>query len=180
MDYSAILNALNNASLFELHRLSQAIYRQLEDPERINRVKRALSPGDEITYFESEENRLIAAVIVKLKRTRALVKNKHDGKLWNIPFHSINLEQQPVDLNTSQKLDRNSLKVGDQACFKDKNGVELFGEVVKLNPKTAGVLVGTTKWRVAYSYLSLIIDGELAPDKQLLEGQVLSREISRD
>ena len=35
MNYSKILEELNNASLFELYRLEQAIRRSLEDPVRI-------------------------------------------------------------------------------------------------------------------------------------------------
>ena len=93
MNYSQILEALNNASLFELYRLQQAIRRSLEDPARIRQIKDSLSVGQDIEYFEAEENRLIEASIVELKRTNALVKNRHDGKLWNIPFYFINLDR---------------------------------------------------------------------------------------
>ncbi|MCP4696516.1 MAG: hypothetical protein GY862_06675 [Gammaproteobacteria bacterium] len=173
MEYSKILNELNNASLFELYHLKRAIWLQLEDPKRINLVKKRLQPGQEISYFDSNENRLTDAVVIKLNRTRTLVKNKHDGKLWNVPFYQINIDDLGVDINavSKQKVDRNSLKVGDHVCFEDKNGVELFGEVIKLNPKTAGVLAGKTKWRVAYGFLSIVIDGELA-NNDLLEGEV--------
>jgi hypothetical protein len=116
---------------------------------------------DDIEYFDAEENRLIEARIVELKRTRALVKNHHDGALWNIPFYHINLHHADVDIcGLTGKLDRNSLKVGDKVAFKDRKGNELFGEVIKLNQKTAGVLVGTTRWKVGYRLLSPIIEGE--------------------
>lgn len=36
----------------------------------------------------------------------------------------------------------------------------MFGKVTKLNPQTAGVLVGNMKWRVAYSLLSPTISIE--------------------
>jgi hypothetical protein len=61
-------------------------------------------------------------------------------------------------------------------AFKDRNGHELFGEVIKLNQKTAGVLVGTTRWKVSYGLLSSIIEGELGRDTNLIEGQLLARE----
>ncbi len=90
-----------------------------------------------------------------------MVKNRHDGALWNIPFYHINLHHADVSISGSTgKLDRNSLKVGDKVAFKDRNGVERFGEVIKLNQKTAGVLVGTTRWKVSYRLLSSIIEGE--------------------
>jgi len=178
MNYSQILEALNNASLFELYRLEQAIRRSLEDPARIRQIKDSLRVGQDIEYFETEENRLIEASIVELKRTRALVKNRHDGKLWNIPFYFINLDHADVAIsNPTRKLDRNSLKIGDRVAFKDRKGNELFGEVIKLNPKTAGVLVGTTRWKVGYGLLSAIIEGELGREPNLIEGQLVEGQL---
>ena len=177
MNYSKILAELNSASLFELYRLEQAIGRSLEDPVRIREIKDSLTVGQDIEYFDAEENRLVEASIIELKRTRALVKNRHDGALWNIPFYHINLDHADVSISGSTgKLDRNSLKVGDKVAFKDRKGNELFGEVIKLNQKTAGVLVGTARWKVGYSLLSSIIEGELGSETNLIEGQLFARE----
>ena len=177
MNYSKILEELNNASLFELYRLEQAIRRSLEDPVRIGKIKDSLRVGQDIEYFDAEQNRLIEATIIELKRTRALVKNRHDGKLWDIPFYHINVDHADVSISGSTgKLDRNSLKVGDKVAFKDRKGNELFGEVIKLNQKTAGVLVGTTRWKVSYRLLSSIIEGERGSETNLIEGELLSRE----
>ena len=57
MNYSKILEELNNASLFELYRLKQAIRRSLEDPVRIRNIKESLKVGQDIEYFDAEENR---------------------------------------------------------------------------------------------------------------------------
>jgi len=178
MNYSQILEALNKASLFEFYRLQQAIRRSLEDPARIRQIKNSLRVGQDIEYFEAEENRLIEAKIVELKRTKVLVKNRHDGALWNIPFYFINLDRADVAIsNPTGKLDRNSLKIGDKVAFKDRKGNELFGEVIKLNPKTAGVLVGTTRWKVGYGLLSSIIDGELGSEPNVIEGQLIQGQL---
>jgi hypothetical protein len=177
MNYSKILEELNNASLFELYRLEQAIRRNLEDPVRIRKIKNSLKVGQDIEYFDAEENRLVEASIVELKKTRALVKNRHDGALWNIPFYHINLDHADISISGSTgKLDRNTLKVGDKVAFKDRKGNELFGEVIKLNQKTAGVLIGTTRWKVSYCLLSLIIEGKLGSETNAIEGQLLARE----
>lgn len=177
MNYSMILDALNDASLFELYRLEQAIRRSLEDPKRIRAIKDALRVGQDIEYFDGDGNRLVQARIVELKRTRALVKNHQDGALWNIPFYHINLDREEVGIRAaSGKLDRNSLKVGDQVAFKDRQGNELFGEVVKLNPKTAGVLVGSSRWKVGYGLLWSVIDGEVGNASGVIEGQLLPRD----
>jgi len=177
MNYSKVLEELNDASLFELYRLQRAIGNILEDPGKIHEIKASLKVGQQIEYFDADENRLIEAEIVELKRTRALVRNRHDGKLWNIPFYLINLDRADIAISSqTRKLDRNSLKVGDKVAFKDGRGNELFGEVIKLNQKTAGVLVGTVRWKVAYGLLSPIIDGELGGDTKVIEGQLLLRE----
>jgi hypothetical protein len=39
MDYTAILEALNKASLFDLHRLQSAIYQELINPVRVTAFK---------------------------------------------------------------------------------------------------------------------------------------------
>lgn len=178
MNYSQILDALNKASLFELYRLQQAIRRSLEDPTRIRQIENALRVGQDIEYFGAEENRLIEATIVELKRTKVLVKNRHDGALWNIPFYFINLDRADVAIsNPTGKLDRNSLKTGDKVAFKDRKGNEQFGEVIKLNQKTASVLVGTTRWKVGYSLLSSIIEGEVCSEQNAIEGHLIQGQI---
>ncbi len=176
MNYSKILDELSDASLFELYRLKEAIRRSLEDPVRIRNIKDSLKIGQDIEYFDSEENRLVEAIITELKRTRLLVRNRHDGKLWDIPYYHVNLDHSNIAIaGSTGKLDRNSLKVGDKVAFKDKKGNELFGEVIKLNQKTAGVLVGTARWKVGYGLLSLIIEGESGNETNLIEGQRLDR-----
>lgn len=161
MNYSEVLKALNSASLFELYRLREAIQTELEDPVRLELMKRECRVGQRVSYFDGEENRLVDAVILDLKRTRAVVENLEDGRRWTIPLFAINLDEGDVEIHSSRPApDRNTLKVGDTVCFADKQGRELFGEVYKLNQKTAGILVGEARWRVAYGLLSTVIDGE--------------------
>ena len=180
MNYSMILSELNSASLFELYRLNVSIRQQLKDPQKIRLIQNTLKVGQLIKYFEASENRLIDAEIIELKKTKVLVKNIHDSELWNIPYYFINLDDSNIDIHVEpkQKISRNNLKVGDKVCFKDKKGNEIFGEVTKLNQKTSGILVGNVQWRVAYSLLSPIIDGELGTSNNLLEGENLLKDKS--
>jgi hypothetical protein len=55
--------------------------------------------------------------------------------------------------------------------FKDRHGLERFGQVIKLNPKTASVQIGAMRWRVGYSLLVPVIDGHLAEGMEALPGQ---------
>jgi len=164
MNYTNILNELNQASSFDLFRLKSIIDKQLDDPARMFNIKKKLFVGQEITYFEEDENRLIAATIIELKRTRVVVRNTCDNHIWQLYYYHINIDNVETDIDSSkqQTLDRNSLKVGDNVSFFNKDGSEVFGVVDKLNPKTAGITTTQGKWRVTYSALSLVLEGELS------------------
>ena len=173
MNYTAILEALGQASLFQLSRLNAAISNQLDDPARIAAVKRVLRVGQTVRWFDTTENRLVEARLLRMNRTRAEVQNVADGKRWTIPFYMIDLEDQDVAIapRKRQALDRNSLRVGDRVGFMDRQGQERFGQVVKLNPKSASVQVDAMRWRVAYGLLVAVIDGDLGDATQALPGQ---------
>ena len=176
MNYSAVLDALNTASLFDLYRLREAIQKQLEDPARLDAIKCQCRVGQRITWFDSAENRLVEAEILALKQTRASVRNLADGKRWTIPLFFINLQGVSVDITPSRAgVDRNTLKVGDLVGFQDRQGHERYGKVIKLNRKTAGIAVGNTQWRVAYELLSAVIDGE-AEQERAIEAIPYTRE----
>jgi hypothetical protein len=173
MNYAAILEALGQASLFQLYRLSAAINNQLDDPVRIAAVKRALRVGQTVRWFDSTENRLVEARLLQINRTRAEVQNLVDGKHWTIQFYLIDLDGQDVAIPPQQRrvLDRNSLRVGDRVGFRDRQGRERFGQVAKLNQKSASVRVDAMVWRVSYGLLMPVIDGALSDILPALPGQ---------
>jgi hypothetical protein len=105
MDYSAILQELNKASLFDLHRLQSAIYQELSNPTRLDQIKARLKAGQLISYFDPQSNSLIDAVILKVQRTRCLVRNINDQKSWELPFSYLNLDAVDADINTSDSFD---------------------------------------------------------------------------
>ncbi len=163
MNYTEVMDALGQASLFELYRLNAAISNQLDDPKRVRAVKQALRVGQTVRWFDYVENRLQEATLLRINRTRAEIRNLGDGKRWSIPFYQIDLDGADVTIATQkrQAIDRNRLSVGDRVAFKGRDGQERFGEVVKLNTKTAAVQVGTVRWRVGYGLLATVIDGAL-------------------
>ena len=175
MKYSKIIEDLNSFSLFDLYRIKTAIENELDNPKRIGDVKSAIRPGMKIKYFEPSENRLVEAVILEIKISRALVKNIHDGANWNIPFHMINLENVDTNIqNISAKkgLTKNQCKVGDEVGFSGKSGEELYGIVVKLNQKRAKIKIKSGEtWVVPYSMLFKIFEtfGEKVIDVKLIE-----------
>ncbi len=181
MDYTQLLNELEQASLFDIYRLKAGMEKMLDQPDRINAIKRRIQPGMEITYFDENENRLIPAIVEDIKRTRLSVRNVGDGRRWTIPFYMVNLDGVDTDIHTHQnQVDRNKLKVGDLVGFHDNKQQEQYGEIVRLNPKTVTIHTKLgMKWRVAYSFLFKIMDGEgsQVQDAGLIEGEVVTAPI---
>lgn len=165
MDYTAILQELNKASLFDLHRLQSAIHQELLNPIRIDQIKAQLKIGQSISYFDSQSNCLVDAVILKIQRTRCLVRNTKDQKSWNLPFYYLNLDNIDTDIQPAKNavgIPKSSLKLGDKVGFKDKQRNELFGEVIRLNQKTATIKIDEHhEWLVSYKGLIRVIEGEI-------------------
>lgn len=170
MDYTSILQELNKASLFDLHRLQSAIYQELLNPKRIEQIKARLKVGQTISYFDSTSNDLVDAVILKIQRTRCLVRNIKDQKCWNLPFYYLNLDDVDADIQPAKNtvgIPKSSLKVGAKVGFKNKYNNDVFGEVIRLNPKTATIRIGEhDEWLVSYKGLFYVIDGELGDLKE--------------
>jgi hypothetical protein len=165
MDYTTILQELNKASLFDLHRLQSAIYQELLNPKRIEQIKAQLKIGQPISYFDPQSNSLVDAVILKIQKTRCLVKNIKDQKTWNLPFYYLNLDDVDADIKPAKNavgIPKNTLKVGARVGFKDKQNNDLFGEVIRLNPKTATIKINEySRWLVHYNHLFRVIEGEI-------------------
>lgn len=170
MDYTSILQELNKASLFDLHRLQSAIYQELLNPERIEQIKARLKVGQTISYFDSKSNDLVDAVILKIQITRCLVRNIKDQKCWNLPFYYLNLDDVDTDIQPAKNtvgIPKSSLKIGAKVGFKNKYNNDIFGEVIRLNPKTATIRIGEhDEWLVPYRSLFYVIDGELGDLKE--------------
>ena len=163
MDYSKILAELNNASLFDLYRLRVAIDQQLENPQRLSEIKKCLTPGQKISYFDEKENRLIDAYVLKIMRTNVAIQNIHNQEKWQIPLYYVNLDEVSTDIIDPSQigLSKSQLKVGDMVGFRDKQNNDVNGKIIRLNQKTATIITSTnTRWRVAYEYLQLIYDIE--------------------
>lgn len=172
MNYTNILQELEEASLFNLYRLRAAIDNEMDNSHRIGKVKQALSIGQEITWFDETTNKLERAVIQKFTNTRCDVKNISDGKGWRILYASINVDDTDVSIKSNQKfgVKKSALRVGDLVSFLDKEHTLQFAKVQKLNPKTAGVItMEGIQWRVSYGALSknMDIDADFVKEKEL-------------
>ena len=161
MQYDSVLAELQKANAFELYRLQVAINMLLEDPNRLSMVKQKLKHGMEVEYFDEDQNRLVPAHILEIRKTRVSIQNLQSGKRWNIPVYMLNVDDSPVNITPQQnQVDRLSLMIGDHVGFVNKHGREMCGPVVKLNPKRAKIKTNEGIWAVPYSMLYTIIEGE--------------------
>ncbi|GAB0057048.1 hypothetical protein SIID45300_01369 [Candidatus Magnetaquicoccaceae bacterium FCR-1] len=179
MDYSSILQALQQASLFDLYRLRVGIDNMLDQPDRLQRVRQRMQPGMTITWFDGRQNRLTEAIVEEVQRTNVHVRDKEGGKKWRLPLYMVNLAGADTDIHAgsgAEKLDKNQLKVGDAVGYRDRQNREVYGTLVQLNPKTATVVTRTgERWRVSYGMLFKVMDGEgrHEPDAGWIEGEIL-------
>jgi len=172
MNYDLIVAELKNASTFDLYRIHTAIGHLLDDPVRLSAIKRRLAPGMDVTYFNAQENRLIPAQVLEIRRTRVVIQDLGCGKRWAVPLYMINIEGADPDIAPKKnRIDRLSLKTGDLVGFSVKDGEDLFGTVIKLNPKRAKIQTGQGIWSVPYEILFTVIEGEQG------QGQYIPAEI---
>ncbi len=160
MNFSAVLEALNSASAFELYRLRVAINRKLDDPKWIEAIRWRLRVGQEIEYFSGHDNAVRRARIVEFRRKQADVLDLGDGKRWLIDFCTINVDGMDVHVReqVATGLGRNEVAVGQTLGFVDREGNERSGVVLRLNDKTVTMQVGRQQWRVAYQFLHHVVD----------------------
>ena len=166
MNYTDVLSTIKEASLFDLYKLSSAISTLLNDPDRLLLIKRQLKVNDQITYFDATQNKSVQATITEIRRTNAVIRNHHNGENYVIPFFMININSEDTNIYQYQScdqkhgVDKNQLKVGDMVGFVDNLNEEKYGRVIRLNQKTATLLVNeNSKWRVSYKLLFTTMDG---------------------
>ena len=65
-----------------------------------------------------------------------------DNARWTIPYYYDNLQKNNTDISLVHKesgRQRNEVKVGDKVGFIDRNNIEQYGDVIRLNPKTVTI-----------------------------------------
>lgn len=164
MNIQFIFSELETASDFELFRLQLAISKALDDPSRIAATRAVLRQGMRIEYFCEERNQAVLVDVLDIKRTRATVQEVETGKKWSLPFYCFNLDQVETQLKAAPKrgMSKVEISVSDTLGFTDtRDNQERIGTVIKLNPKTVVLQVGDTRWKVPYSLLFPVLNGEL-------------------
>ena len=168
--YDEFLKLCNNASTFELYKLSHIITRELTNPTRISEIKRALTIGYEVSFFNKNSNTLEKGRVISLKQKYAEILT--DKYVAQAPYYIINIDN-IEDTTASEKLDRHSISVEQEVGFKDKAGNLVYAKVIRLNDKTVTLedTIGR-KWRVGYSFLFKVLPSETVDRKSLMENNI--------
>jgi hypothetical protein len=163
MDYSAILAALRQASAFDLYRLRWAIDRQLDDPRWIVAVHTRVHRGQPVTFYDPRDNALRQGVVNELRR-KHVVLQMADGHRVLVEYASINLDGVDAQIREQPKqgLGRHEVRVGDVVGFQDRHGHPHQGTIIRLNDKTVTLQSETQQWRVGYTLLHRLIDGDVS------------------
>jgi len=168
MNYTSILEELENATLFDMYRLLHALNNEIENPDKIRLIKNNLRVGQIVSHYNNKYNRLEDVEIIKLNKTRCTVKQLSDESLWDILYASININNVDVNINTNQEygLKKNQISIGEILKFLDNDNNIKYGKVIRLNQKSVTLLVNNEKWRVGYGILSKStdIDGTVIAD----------------
>ena len=168
VDYTRLLDELNQASLFDLYRLNIAISNELDNPNRQAAVKQKLHLHMELTYFDPTKNRLVKGRLIEMRPKKAVVFDYEQDKRFIMPYYMLNIEGTATDITRQgEQLTANNLKVGDCVGF-NKAGKDIVGIIKSLNQKTVTLITTVNeRWRVAYVYLYRVHDAETV-QQQLL------------
>lgn len=163
MNFSDVLNVLNEASAFELFRMRAAITIALDAPARIQAIQARLQLEQSVEYFDARANAQRFGTILELRRKTVLIIDRDDGKRWLIDYPSINLGGADVQIRqpAQRGLNRNEIAVGEIVGYVDRQGQERSGRVTRLNDKTVSLAVGDQHWRVAYCFLHRVMEGDI-------------------
>ncbi|MGI1989283.1 hypothetical protein [Shewanella glacialipiscicola] len=171
MNIQLVYEELKSASDFELFRLQVAIGKLLEDPSKIAPLKGKIQIGMDTEYFCTERNKSIACTVLQIRRTRVAIKEKNTGKKWALPFYALNLDdiETPLQSNQQKGITKAELAIGDTVGFIDsRDNQEFFGQVIKLNPKRAVIIIDNTSWTVPYEMLFPVLTSGIDAEKQTL------------
>lgn len=160
MDFPDVVEALREASGFDLYRLRAAMDRTLVQPRWIVVAATQLRIGQTVQYFSDSDNALRAAKVLELRRKRVLVLDQQSARRWLIDYAAINLAGVDVAIREqpARGLGQHEVAVGDTVGFQDREGRQRGGQIVRLNDKTVTLRCGGQNWRVGYGLLHRLID----------------------
>jgi len=144
---------------------------------RIVPAMASLSEGQETTFFDYQTNNERACTVVSKQRTTVTVRLHDENSEYRVPYYTLNMAGVDVSIRQQQEasgMSRQELSIGAQVGFiNSRDGKQVTGAVERLNQKSVTISTRDGKWRVAYSMLFPVIDGEAAGRDGVIQGQLV-------
>ena len=161
MNYQELMALLDQASAFDLFRISQVLNDMIDDPKRIIEVKSKLRLGMRVEFFDARQRKAVPVTIESIKQTRATARDDQNRR-WDVPFCAINVRDidpnSPITPPIESGPSKSDFSVGETVVFVDRSGLEQSGIIIRLNRKTATVQGRGVSWRVGYDLMNKVID----------------------
>ena len=164
MNFSEVIQTLNQASAFDLFRLQAAIDRALSEPHWLQAVQSRLKVGQAVQFFDLRANKLKRGQVLEMRRKELVVLDLGAPMRWTLSYAAINLDGADVQIREQkpQGLGRNEVALGDVVGFVGRDQQQCTGKIIRLNDKTVTLQCGPTQWRVGYSFLHRVVDVDSA------------------
>ena len=164
MNFSEVIQTLNQASAFDLFRRQAAIDRALGEPRWLQAVQSRLKVGQTVQFFDLRANKLKRGQVLEMRRKEVVVLDLEDAVRWVLSYAAINLDGADVQIREQkpQGLGRNEVALGDVVGFVGRDQQQRTGKIIRLNDKTVTLQCDQTQWRVAYSFLHRVVDVDSA------------------
>ena len=85
------VNKLDVQDLSELNRFVVARHNQLRNMEALN-SKMSFNVGDSVSWESRKQGMKVTGKIIKINRTKAVVKADNGGVTWTVPFDMLKKE----------------------------------------------------------------------------------------
>ena len=165
-----MIEALEDASSFQLYQLKALIEGMLADPRRGIAARANLHLGQPVQFVDFRDGEMRRGKIIAMRDTQATVLEEGTRRTWKIPclamqgYHgAANRDKQaayepppePANLTTPAR----EFQRGDTVTFNDREGRNVTGVIVRMNQRTATLGTGDgTTWRVPFHVLRHVLE----------------------
>ena len=165
-----MIEALEDASSFQLYQLKALIEGMLADPRRGIAARANLHLGQPVQFVDFRDGQMRRGKIIAMRDTQATVLEEGTKRNWKIPclamqgYHGTErrdeqaaYEPPPEPVRTTTHT--RDFQRGDTATFDDREGRNITGVIVRINQRTATLATsdGAT-WRVPFHVLRHVLE----------------------
>ena len=165
-----MIEALEDASSFQLYQLKALIEGMLADPRRGIAARANLHLGQPVQFIDFRDGQMRRGKIIAMRDTQATVLEEGTRRTWKIPClamqsdHAAGRRDEQAAYEPPPEPARATTRArefqrGDTVTFADRDGHNITGVIVRINQRTA--TLGTsdaTTWRVPFHVLRHVLE----------------------